>query len=122
MVGAKRWVKESWLGFSTTQLSTDNFLLLVHPTTCQPTKIRDDQQGNMVDKFKEIYILESRKCIFGNQQKMYYKSYELVAYASESESVVSKNSESQASVELVANAVPFGPQATCNSRQNINTP
>ena len=36
---------------------------------------------------------------------MYYKSSELVAYASESESVVSKNSESQASVELVANAV-----------------
>ena len=48
---------------------------------------------------------------------MYYKSSELVAHASESESVVSKNSESQASVELVANAVPFGPQATCNSRQ-----
>ena len=47
MDGAKRWVKESWLGFSTTQLSTDNFLLPVHPTTCQPTKIRDDQQRNM---------------------------------------------------------------------------
>ena len=76
----------------------------------------------MVDKIKEMYILESRKCIFDIQQKMYYKSFELVAHASKSESVVSKNSESQASVELVANAVPFGPQATCNSRQNIYAP
>ena len=39
MVGAKRWRKESWLGFSTTQLSPDNFLLAVHPTTCQPTNM-----------------------------------------------------------------------------------
>ena len=73
----------------------------------------------MVDKIKEMYILESRKCIFDIQQKMYYKSFELVAHASKSESVVSKNSERQASVELVANAVPFGP---CNSRQNIYAP
>ena len=51
MDGAKRWVKESWLGFSTTQLSTDNFLQPpVHPTTCQPSKITDDQQGNIFFK------------------------------------------------------------------------
>ena len=128
MGGAKIWVKESWLRFS-----SDNFLQPVQPTTCQPSKITDDQQGNiffkqgnMVLNIRDDAKIDLKKIVKiwvdANLQisKMNIKEMLLFDNTRESKCVVSKNSESQASVELVANVVPFGPQATCNSRQNIS--
>ena len=46
MGGAKIWVKESWLRFS-----SDNFLQPVQPTTCQPSKVIS----------KEIWFTKSEK-------------------------------------------------------------
>ena len=58
MGGAKIWVKESWLRFS-----SDNFLQPVQPTTCQPSKVIS----------KEIWFTKSEKYGLQNQRNMVYR-------------------------------------------------
>ena len=62
MGGAKIWVKESWLRFS-----SDNFLQPVQPTTCQPSKVIS----------KEIWFTKSEKNGLQNQRNMVYKIREI---------------------------------------------